>query len=119
MNITELVEQSNGDLVKLYQDLLELNDGDMAKTDKMIDTLIEEQEKELQEGYEIIEEGKHYASIAQNLPATRDEQAYHTAREFFRTAVQSGTPLTEEQEKQKQKFYADKPQEALEDGVIL
>lgn len=119
MNTTKLIEDADGNLIALYKALLALTGGDEAKTDILIDKLIAEQEEKLNEGLEEIEESKRFATIARNLPATREAVAYDTSREFFRTAVKDGTVLTAEQEKLKIKFYGDKPLEAAEDGIVL
>lgn len=119
MDITKLIDKAEGNLIVLYTELLALNNGDEAKTDALIDTLIVEQEDKLREGLKEIEEGKEFAVIARNLPATREAMANETSREFFRNAAKDGVVLTPEQEKLKVKFYSDKPVEAAEDGIFL
>lgn len=119
MDITKAVNEANGDLVELYKALLKLTNGDMDKADKLIDDLILSEEAILKEGYSEIEEAKALATIAQNLPVTREHYAYLTSREFFRDAISRGVELTPAEEISKVKFYESRPLEASEDGIEL
>ena len=69
--LTNLVETTDGDIIKIYEAILELNDNDFMKVRIFIDEQLSKNRKKLKESEDLTRKGFEFKNIADNLEATR------------------------------------------------
>jgi hypothetical protein len=73
MDIVNLAKETNGDLFKIYEQILELNNNDMVKVRIFIDHELRMNKNKLIESEALIKKGFEYKETAANLLATRKD----------------------------------------------
>lgn len=71
MDLTNIIEETDGDLMKIYEAILELNDNNFMKVRIFIDEQLSENRKKLKESEELTQKGFEYKQLAANIEATR------------------------------------------------
>lgn len=135
IDVDKLVEESNGDVETLYNKLLEEFDGNTEKVNEVLDRLITQEETRLDESIKTLEQGKEYIHTAANIEATREDKAYWTQRDYYKTLYhgkESEIKTTPRTKAAKDKiiaqelankqtaikdYYATHPTEASEDNI--
>lgn len=82
IDIHQLVQEADGNLVKLYDKLLAANNGDFAATRKTIENLLVEEKAKLSEAEENYKKGVKYLAVAKSLEESRKERMEATKAEY-------------------------------------
>jgi hypothetical protein len=72
MDLVNLAKEKNGDLFKIYEQILELNDNDMVKVRIFIDHELRKNKNKLIESEMLTKKGFEYKEMAANILATRN-----------------------------------------------
>lgn len=136
INIDKIVDEANGDITALYNALLSEFDGDHKKVADTLDDLIQQEEERLEESLREVEKGKEFITRSRSINATREDKAYWTQRDYYKTLYHgkgSATPAPktkaakdkaaklEEESHQKaiSEYYSTHEKEAIEDNITL
>lgn len=95
INIHKLVEEADGNLVKLYDKLLAANNGDFTATRKTIEKLLVEEKAKLAEAETNYQKGVKYLAVAKSLEDSRKERMEATKAEY---AAEQAAKLAEKEE---------------------
>lgn len=85
INVDSIVENSNGDVKVLYTKLLDVFNGDTEAVFNAIDGIINKEEERLKTGLDNVRKGRELEDIAINIEATREDRAYWTQRDHYKS----------------------------------